>query len=83
MLPSRALRIIHEYSRPITRADWRHSKPIISTYQLYLFSKSLLYLNQKRSLAKLLYMNISYTEWYIAYLYMRSYGIRQAHLNEL
>ena len=35
-LPCRALLLIREYSRPLTRPDWRQSKPIISTYHLYL-----------------------------------------------
>jgi hypothetical protein len=36
-LPSRALYLIREYSKPITRPDWRDSKPIITKYQLYLY----------------------------------------------
>jgi len=36
-LPSRALLLISEYSKPITRPDWRDSKPIITKYQLYLY----------------------------------------------
>ncbi len=35
-LPSRALILIHEYSQPMTRPNWRKSKPIITTYHLYL-----------------------------------------------
>jgi hypothetical protein len=35
-LPFRALLLIREYSQPITRPNWRKSKPIITTYHLYL-----------------------------------------------
>ena len=39
-LPSRAIKLIHDYSRPITRQNWRNSKPIITTYKLYVIVKS-------------------------------------------
>lgn len=35
-LPFRAVSLIREYSKPLTRPDWRQSKPIITTYRLYL-----------------------------------------------
>ena len=34
-LPSRALLLISEYSKPLTRSDWRESIPIITTSCLY------------------------------------------------
>ena len=37
-LPSRVLLLISEYSKPMTRPDWRKSKPIITKYQLYLYA---------------------------------------------
>ena len=37
-LPSHALVLIREYSKPITRPDWRDSKPLITRYQLYLYA---------------------------------------------
>jgi hypothetical protein len=36
-LPNRALYLISEYSKPMTRPDWRDSKPIITKYQLCLY----------------------------------------------
>ena len=36
-LPNRALLLINEYSKPLTRPDWRKSKPLITTYLLYLY----------------------------------------------
>ena len=41
ILPSRALLIISEYSKPMTRPDWRQSKPLITTYYLYLKTRGI------------------------------------------
>lgn len=78
-LPSRALSLIHEYSRPMTRPDWRNSKPIITQYKLYehllkhpidnTFTKS-----PDRLYQTTLY-HIAETEWYFAFTYIRFYGI--------
>ena len=35
-LPSRVLLLISEYSKPMTRPDWRQSKPLINPYRLFL-----------------------------------------------
>ena len=62
-LPIRAVSLISEYSKPLTRPDWRKSKPLTTTYQLYnntLIRDGLL-------MAHLL-LNIIDTEWY--YLHM-------------
>jgi hypothetical protein len=34
-LPYNVLRLIHEYSKPLTRTDWRKSKPIITSFYIY------------------------------------------------
>ena len=80
-LPSRALSLIHDYSRPMTRPDWRNSKPIISQYKLYdyllkhpidnTFTKS-----PDRLYQTTLY-HIAETEWYFAFTYIRFYGINR------
>jgi hypothetical protein len=73
ILPSRALCIISEYSRPITRPDWRQSKPIITTFQLYQYV-----LENQTKLSPLLYklfMNIYQTWWFCLYASIRNYGI--------
>jgi hypothetical protein len=63
-LPNRALLLINEYSKPLTRPDWRNSKPITTTYQLY--NNTLI---RDGLLMAYLLMNIIDTDWY--YLYMR------------
>ena len=72
-LPSRAICLIREYSRPVTRPDWRKSKPIITTFQLYqivqntpTFLKPLIYN---------LYMNISQSWWFDLYACIRFNGL--------
>ena len=58
-LPIRAVHPISEYSKPLTRPNWRQSKPLTTAYQLYnntLIRDGLL-------MARLL-LNIIDTEWY-------------------
>jgi hypothetical protein len=64
VLPSNVLRLIRDYSKPLTRPNWRQSKPLTTAYQLYnntLIRDGLL-------MARLL-LNIIDTEWY--YLCMK------------
>jgi hypothetical protein len=59
MLPTRALSLISEYSKPMTKPNWRKSMPLTTPYQLYnntLVRTGLL-------MYKLL-MNIIETDWY-------------------
>ena len=72
-LPYHALRLISEYSKPMTRPDWRNSKPIITSFYIYkmvqttpVFLTPLIYG---------LYMNIMKTEWYGLFIYVRKYGL--------
>jgi hypothetical protein len=63
-LPIRAVHLISEYSKPLTRPNWRQSNPLTTAYQLYnntLIRDGLL-------MARLL-LNIIDTEWY--YLCMK------------
>jgi hypothetical protein len=78
-LPSRALTIIREYSKPLSRPDWRQSKPIISQYKLYeellkhpidnTFTKS------PDKLYKTTLYHIAETDWYFVFTYIRDYGL--------
>ncbi len=75
-LPCRALHLIREYSRPMTRPDWRESKPIISTYLLYLQVKNIKFANAK-SIEQIILYNISNTEWYFVYVYISYHGLSE------
>jgi hypothetical protein len=76
-LPCRALTLIRDYSRPMTRPDWRQSKPIITTYDLYLHVK---YINPNdlfpptELLHRVILHNILITDWYFNY-YIKKYGL--------
>ena len=73
-LPSRVLRLIREYSLPITRADWRKSKPIISTYRLYTIIRKRRR-NTFRPINVMLLNNIENTDWYFTCKYIQTYGL--------
>ena len=78
MLPSRALQIIRDYSRPMTRPDWRKSKPLITIFRLYLLIKYVMYtpiISPTKRLHSMILYNISETEWYYAYVYIKCYGL--------
>ena len=34
VLPKNVLHIIREYSKPLTRPNWRDSKPLLTVYEL-------------------------------------------------
>jgi hypothetical protein len=78
-LPNRALLLINEYSKPITRPDWRKSKPIITTYCLYLIVKTFSYKKLDVSSLDRLYLciscNITDTDWYDVYVSISFYGL--------
>lgn len=80
-LPFRALRIIGEYSKPLTRPDWRKSKPIITQYCLYLNVKKFSYAKLGVSPLDRLYhyiaFNITNTDWYFAYVYISFHGVHK------
>ena len=69
MLPIRALALIREYSKPLTRPDWRKSKPIVTTYRLYLNV-----INNYSEICYYILSNIWLTDWYQLYTYIKTYG---------
>jgi hypothetical protein len=74
-LPSRALLLINDYSRPITRPDWRTIKKI-TTFDLYAYSYR--HLKILTPLMEMLIDNIHYTNWYNIYMTIKLYGIYKA-----
>ena len=74
MLPSRAIKLISEYSRPITRADWRKYKPVITPFRLYsIIRKRRLY--TYRPIYFMVLNNIEDTDWYYTCKYIQKYGL--------
>jgi hypothetical protein len=74
ILPCRALVLIYEYSRPFTRPNWRESKPIVTTYQLYLNVQIDIFPKHKLLHHTILY-NIYNTDWFYMYQYIKYYGL--------
>jgi hypothetical protein len=83
-LPCRALQLIREYSRPLTRADWRKSKPIVTPLNLLLELCSKSYEEQgnrrRMRLINKTIQNIRNTEWYWMYDTIRMYGLKKYYL---
>jgi hypothetical protein len=78
-LPYRATNLIREYSRPLTRPDWRKSKPIITQYKLYeCLSKNPIDYTYRKSPDRLYQTTLSHiseTDWYCVFNYIRFYGL--------
>jgi hypothetical protein len=75
MLPNRALKIIQEYSKPITRSHWRQSKPIITTYKLYcIFRRREMKGPIKVKNFRIL-ENIENTDWYYTFTTIKNSGL--------
>jgi hypothetical protein len=83
-LPYRARLIIREYSKPLTRPDWRKSKPIMTTYQIYLYTRPC-HINLLRKikfihLCKIIFLNIMQTDWHRLYIDIQRIGINNASI---
>ena len=74
-LPSDVLALIRDYSLPITRPNWRQSKPILSTYQLYLIAKKKIENSWRFTRYDALLDNIKKTDWYWSYTNLRDFGL--------
>ena len=84
-LPLRALSLIREYSKPLTRADWRQSKPIVTSYGIYLHTRPLIFPAVPIKvtfyyLCKIIMSNIMQTDWYNLYIIIQHIGIYNASL---
>jgi hypothetical protein len=82
-LPTDVLAIIRDFSRPVTRPDWRTLRPL-QGHILYKELHHVLYnlLIDKPNKRKPLYMrafnHLKKTEWGIIHIYIRSWGIQDA-----
>lgn len=78
VLPSKIIRLISEYSKPLTRPDWRKSKPIITTYKMYN-----MVFGDTRPIIFNLCMNIIETDWYYIYMTVHYSGLKHIHENDI
>ncbi len=76
VLPSRALSLISEYSKPVTRPDWR-TKHLMSTFSIYIDIRKKKIWGQKnfwRHLYSIIIHNIEQTDWFNKYMYILKCG---------
>ncbi len=74
-LPCRAVSLIHAYSRPLTRPDWRTIQRL-TTFDLY--SHVFCHLRPPTPLMLRIYYNILDTQWYKIYTTIKLFGIKMA-----
>ena len=82
VLPFHVVALIGEYSKPLTRPEWRKSKPIITTHMLY---QELIHMYRVRAYVKnatvikrlltMILINIENTEWFWMYDTIRNNGL--------
>uniref|UniRef100_A0A6C0JKI2 Uncharacterized protein n=1 Tax=viral metagenome TaxID=1070528 RepID=A0A6C0JKI2_9ZZZZ len=76
-LPSRALTLIREYSKPFTRPDWRRIH-LMTTFSMYTDLRKKRLWGKKnfwRKLYSIIMYNIEETYWFIQYVYVLKSGI--------
>jgi hypothetical protein len=71
-LPSNVIKLISEYSKPVTRPNWRESKPLFNIYQLY---NGVCLHCEDNMLHNIIYRNIKNTNWLDQYWHIRIYCI--------
>ena len=74
MLPSRALKLIHEYARPVTRPDWRtFERPI--TPEIFIVQVRDLTILHKNELFMKAYLNMRYSDFHTMYIWIEISGV--------
>lgn len=74
ILPLRVLQLIKEYSRPVTRPDWRIFQRIMDT-SYFICNIEYNYFTNKSPLYLLVLKNMHASEFYTSYQYIYHYGV--------
>ena len=74
MLPPRALQLINEYTRPITRPDWRSFERIINS-EVFIDEIRDLTIAHKSNLFMTTYMHMRYSEFHTMYTWFEFSGV--------
>ena len=74
VLPVRALQLIHDYTRPATRADWRTFERNINP-DLFITEIRNLTILHKNNLFRTAYMNMRYSEFHTMYIWLEISGV--------
>jgi hypothetical protein len=74
VLPPKVLRLISEYSKPVTRANWRTLRRM-TNYKLYDISMNVI--RKKVNLVLIFQNNIKDTLWYKLYGFTQCWGVEK------
>jgi hypothetical protein len=74
LLPIRALNIINEYSKPLTKPDWRTFERIM-TIENFMFNVQYKFCVYHSPIYSLVVKNMYKSEFYITYQYIFNWGI--------
>jgi hypothetical protein len=74
MLTLRAIKLINEYSKPLTRPDWRTCNCLISIEE-YIFDIQYKYYNNNTKLITLIFNNMVDSDLYKAYNHIYYHGV--------
>ncbi len=76
-LPSRPLLLIREYSKPLTRPDWRSIRRI-SAFDIYHYVY--VSLRIQTPLMEIIFYNMQYTNWYNMYCNVQIIGLQKTSI---
>ena len=79
-LPDDVLSIIREYSKPLTRPDWRTINPLC-LHVLYTEIYDILFNGSSRPLFKRVFNHLCNSQWGSIYNYIRVWGMHDASLH--
>ena len=74
VIPARALNLIHEYVRPITRPDWRTFERTINP-DIFIEQLRDLTILHKNELFMTAYMNMRHSEFHTMYIWIEISGV--------
>jgi len=75
-LPLRVLHIIHEYSKPITRANWRSLHKLTNYHLFHCITND----NIPTTLLNVVYINMNSSEWFCMYSFIELWGPTNASI---
>jgi hypothetical protein len=81
IFPPEIVTIISEYAKPRTRPNWRQSKPIISSYKLFLLATEKVEQTRVYTMYDSLLSNIKETEWFFDFETIAYRGLDKYYSN--
>lgn len=75
-LPLRALNIIREYAKPVTRPNWRSLHKLTNYHLFYCITND----NIPTNLLNVVYINMNSNEWFCMYSFIELWGATNASI---